>query len=309
MSLRCVDLPTIPPFHLNIKIDYIIVPSLDSYYVLQKYNQLDNKRIQKQVMASDLSYTKLSKREVTSKIKEMNSEITELNLGENSDLFDCDCVVRALTKMLRKNNTLKKLILYDDGLHSKAVSSIFKALTKNQGLEELDLTLNHIGGAGVEALLRMLQQNTTLQKLSLCENDLTDQDLEALSVGLNENKFLTNLDLSFNTFSVGVLCQLFKSNHTLTDVTISLASSMFTSSADLNRLRAVLIQNNTVSVIRIESFDIHPFLKDKDELVTWMEETEKLVNLERLSKISRDVQVDHFLLEKVLNQFTMAVVK
>ena len=114
----------------------------------------------------------------------------------------------AAAKMLRTNNTLKKLEMSYSSLGCKGVTYIANALKSNRTLNSLCLTSTGCGDEGTAALADMLCCNETLTELFISNfNDVeedhssynkVDDAAVALADALRDNNSLKELHLSNN---------------------------------------------------------------------------------------------------------------
>ena len=118
----------------------------------------------------------------------------------------------AAAKMLRSNNTLKRLEISWCSLGSKGVTSIAEALELNRTLNCLRLTSTGCGDKGVAALADMLRCNQTLTELFISNfedvekdnssyNKVGDDGAVALAGALRVNNSLKKLHLCNNNIT------------------------------------------------------------------------------------------------------------
>ncbi|KAF9116477.1 hypothetical protein BGX27_002149 [Mortierella sp. AM989] len=133
-----------------------------------------------------------------------NPELLKRTHGvEVLDISDNDLRVRAdyVAQTLRRNMSLKTLILANNNLDPARLSVLADALKLNIGLESLDLSDNRICGplvTGINALTQKLTYNRTLTKLTLSNTGLQSEGAIALAEFLPETRSLTQLDLTGN---------------------------------------------------------------------------------------------------------------
>ncbi|KAF8953354.1 hypothetical protein BGZ46_003230 [Entomortierella lignicola] len=133
-----------------------------------------------------------------------NPELLKRTHGvEVLDISDNDLRQGAdyVAQTLRRNMSLKSLIMTDNTLDPARLAILADALKLNIGLESLDLSNNRICGplvTGVNALIQKLAFNRTLTKLTLSNTGLQSEGAIALAEFLPETRTLTQLDLTGN---------------------------------------------------------------------------------------------------------------
>ncbi|GJJ73035.1 protein phosphatase 1 regulatory subunit 37 [Entomortierella parvispora] len=133
-----------------------------------------------------------------------NPELLKRTRGvEVLDISDNDLRQGAdyVAQTLRRNMSLKHLIMANNNLDPARLVVIADALKLNIGLETLDLSYNRMCGpvvTGINALTSKLAYNKTLTKLSLSNTGLQSEGAIALAEFLPETRSLTQLDLTGN---------------------------------------------------------------------------------------------------------------
>jgi Ran GTPase-activating protein (RanGAP) involved in mRNA processing and transport len=116
----------------------------------------------------DLSYNRLSDTgvQIISKVLSLNRcLLKEIDLSSNGIT---DAGVKDIADMLRKNETLKRLLLNDNDITNDGLISLADALTYNTKLKQLKLELNpFITRTGVESILDSLKDNEILKEIYL----------------------------------------------------------------------------------------------------------------------------------------------
>ncbi|KAG0197189.1 hypothetical protein BGX28_009301 [Mortierella sp. GBA30] len=133
-----------------------------------------------------------------------NPELLKRTRGvEVLDVSDNDLRQGAdfVAQTLRRNMSLKCLVLANNNLDPARLAVLADALKLNIGLQALDLSNNRVGGpaiTGINALTQKLAYNKTLTKLSLSNTGLQSEGAIALAEFLPETRTLTQLDLTGN---------------------------------------------------------------------------------------------------------------
>ncbi|KAF9407597.1 hypothetical protein BGZ94_002639 [Podila epigama] len=134
----------------------------------------------------------------------VNPELLKRTRGvESLDVSDNDLRQGAdyIAQTLRRNMSLKRLVLANNNLDHARLVAIAEALKLNIGLESLDLSYNRVCGpliTGVNALTSKLAYNKTLKKLCLSNTGLQSEGAIALAEFLPETRTLAELDLTGN---------------------------------------------------------------------------------------------------------------
>ncbi|KAG0316334.1 hypothetical protein BGZ97_007054 [Linnemannia gamsii] len=134
----------------------------------------------------------------------VNPELLKRTRGiETLDVSDNDLRQGAdyVAQTLRRNMSLKYLILANNNLDPARLVVLADALKLNIGLEALDLSNNRICGpaiTGMNALTQKLVYNKTLTKLSLSNTGIQSEGAIALAEFLPETRSLVQLDLTGN---------------------------------------------------------------------------------------------------------------
>ncbi|KAG0272625.1 hypothetical protein BGZ95_011603 [Linnemannia exigua] len=134
----------------------------------------------------------------------VNPELLKRTRGiESLDVSDNDLRQGAdyVAQTLRRNMSLKCLILANNNMDPARLVVLADALKLNIGLEALDLSNNRVCGpvaTGMNALTQKLVYNKTLTKLSLSNTGLQSEGAIALAEFLPETRTLVQLDLTGN---------------------------------------------------------------------------------------------------------------
>ncbi|KAG0327645.1 hypothetical protein BGZ99_007226 [Dissophora globulifera] len=133
-----------------------------------------------------------------------NPELLKRTHGvEFLDISDNDLRQGAdfVAQILRRNMSLKRLVMANNNLGPARLAVLADALKLNIGLESLDISNNAVCGpviTGVIALTQKLNYNKTLTKLTLSNTGLQSEGAIALAEFLPETRTLTQLDLTGN---------------------------------------------------------------------------------------------------------------
>ncbi|KAI8347093.1 hypothetical protein B0O80DRAFT_217857 [Mortierella sp. GBAus27b] len=120
-----------------------------------------------------------------------------LDISDNDLRQGADYVAQTL----RRNLSLKTLVMANNNLDPARVAVLADALKLNIGLEALDLSNNRVCGpdiTGVVALTQKLAYNKTLRKLTLSNTGMQSEGAIALAEFLPETRALAHLDLTGN---------------------------------------------------------------------------------------------------------------
>ncbi|KAG0005276.1 hypothetical protein BGZ79_005856 [Entomortierella chlamydospora] len=133
-----------------------------------------------------------------------NPELLKRTHGvEILDISDNDLRQGAdyVAQTLRRNMSLKSLIMANNNLDPARLVILADALKLNIGLESLDLSNNRVCGplvTGITALKQKLTYNRTLTKLNLSNTGLQSEGAIVLAEFLPETRALAQLDLTGN---------------------------------------------------------------------------------------------------------------
>ena len=128
-----------------------------------------------------------------------NESLVHLNLSNVGSVATED-TIKALSKMLKFNNSLKHLDLSKIDYSNSEVSRVFQSLKHNTKLVHLNLSDAKIKPTGntLKALRTMLQVNKSLTHLNLSKNELPGSRLSCVFQSLRHNTTLVHLNLSCN---------------------------------------------------------------------------------------------------------------
>ena len=144
-------------------------------------------------------------------LKTLHLSCNNITAGEHSE-----AVGQASEGMLRVNQSLPVLNLYDCDLDDTVIDHIATVLTHNTTLQELDIGGNRsVTSDGWVQLFQAIQNGTTsLQKLDISFNRLQSEGVIALSQMLLDNKIITALSIgkisSSETITTEAWMQLFQ---------------------------------------------------------------------------------------------------
>jgi Ran GTPase-activating protein (RanGAP) involved in mRNA processing and transport len=106
---------------------------------------------------------------------------------------------RAISKALKQNTTVERLVLSGNEIGYKGVEAISLAISHNYTLVHLDLSNNGIGDKGARALaLTLSGPNRTLQDLCLVNNSIGSAGARDIAAALGTNSGLRCLNLRWN---------------------------------------------------------------------------------------------------------------
>lgn len=97
---------------------------------------------------------------------------------------------------LRKNTTLKELILWRCGITPSMAERLAETLADNKHMEILDISRNEIHDDGIQHIAQVLRVNQSLKIPIVCGCGITDVGLEQIATSLVHNKTLVELHLS-----------------------------------------------------------------------------------------------------------------
>ena len=120
-----------------------------------------------------------------------NSTLLALKLGSNTNIGLRGAT--ALADMLKKNETLQELFLYNISIGEEGALKLAQSLKWNTSLEILDLSTNPIGNSGATAFAEMLTENKTLKQLDLRNGSIGKEGFRNLALSLNQNSTLEKL--------------------------------------------------------------------------------------------------------------------
>ncbi|XP_067016471.1 NLR family CARD domain-containing protein 3-like, partial [Acropora muricata] len=131
----------------------------------------------------------------------------------------------ALARALKKNSTLKCLVLADNSIQDSGALALADALQTNSTLTQLGLLANGIGNLGIEAICKALQFNHVITHLDLRNNTIGDSGAEALAGALQlPATQLSHLDLEgCEIISLGVesFAGALQTNRSLTHLSLA----------------------------------------------------------------------------------------
>ena len=131
----------------------------------------------------------------------------------------------ALARALKKNSTLKCLLLGPNSIGDLGAIAFADALQTNSALTQLSLGGNGIGALGIEAICIALQFNHVITHLDLCGNTIGDSGAEALAGALQSPATqLSHLDLEgceITSLGVESLAGALQTNRSLTHLSLA----------------------------------------------------------------------------------------
>ena len=131
----------------------------------------------------------------------------------------------ALARALKKNRTLKCLVLADNSIEDSGALAFADALQTNSTLTQLGLSANGIGNLGIEAICKALQFNHVITHLDLRNNTIGDSGAEALAGALQMPATqLSHLDLEgceISSLGVESFAGALQTNRSLTHLSLA----------------------------------------------------------------------------------------
>ena len=131
----------------------------------------------------------------------------------------------ALARALKKNSTLKCLLLGPNSIGDLGAIAFADALQTNSALTQLDLGGNGIGALGIEAICKALQFNHVITHLDLCGNTIGDSGAEALAEALQspatQLSYLHLDECHITSFGVKILAGALETNQSLTHLNLA----------------------------------------------------------------------------------------
>ena len=141
----------------------------------------------------------------------------------------------ALAGALKKNNTLKCLVLADNSIEDSGALAFADALQTNSTLTQLGLFANRIGNLGIEAICKALQFNHVITHLDLRDNTIGDSGAEALAGALQSPATqLSHLDLEgceITSLGVESFAGALQTNRSLTHLSLAGLSISYSATA------------------------------------------------------------------------------
>ncbi len=123
-------------------------------------------------------------------LKIKQNKLREINLAyKGAD------IIRVLSQVLKRNTSVKRLILSGSMIRDRGAFYISEALKRNTSLQEIDLRSNRIGIQGIKAIAEALKVNSDLRKINLSMNPLQLEGAQALAEAIAVNSSLEFLDL------------------------------------------------------------------------------------------------------------------
>lgn len=145
----------------------------------------------------------------------VNDTLAKLNLSEiKLGLDGAVCVA----EILQQKTALKSLGLSCTNLCVKGLEAISKALCINQSLQSIELLANKLTDECAPLIRDVLKSNHSLKKLDVGFNRFSPEGFRILFDGMLHNRTLRRFACDrnpLNAESVGLLCQIFETNHNL----------------------------------------------------------------------------------------------
>ncbi|XP_044166490.1 protein NLRC3-like [Acropora millepora] len=218
---------------------------------------------------------------------EINTTLTHLRLEHAHFIKDRigPLGASALARALKKNSTLKWLLLGFNSIGNFGALAFADALKTNSTLTHLDLHYNHIGDFGIEAIFKALQCNHVMTHLGLGFNVISDSGAEALAGALQlPATQLSYLDLygcKITSLGVEVLAGALRTNRSL--IYLTLEETGISSSA--TALAEALQSNRTLTELNLcvnhigntEAIQLAQTLLDKNNTLAYLNLTDNRI--------------------------------
>ncbi|MCE2993260.1 MAG: hypothetical protein ACK5WS_02900 [Alphaproteobacteria bacterium] len=101
-----------------------------------------------------------------------NFSLVELDLSNNSFGICYNKAIKALTKLLKTNISIRTLKLSSIKLNFESASILAKGLSHNTMLKVLDLSVNNIGAKGLSSIIKALNCNQTIRHINLSNTSI-----------------------------------------------------------------------------------------------------------------------------------------
>jgi Ran GTPase-activating protein (RanGAP) involved in mRNA processing and transport len=124
--------------------------------------------------------------------------LLELNLSNNKLTDNGLDILAPAFKNSSENTLLERLDLSNNGLTTWGVSRLFEVLQKTLYLKKLILDDNNLSGKGMSSTTALLWENISLVFLSFNNCDIEPDGGESIGIGLSRNMHLQTLLLQNN---------------------------------------------------------------------------------------------------------------
>jgi hypothetical protein len=128
--------------------------------------------------------------------------LLSLDVAVNNVALDGDrSGVRALTRVLETNRTLRVLNMRGNDLTPEMAGDVAECLLENATLEVVNVGYNKIYNDGAWELAEALSENTSLRGLDIQRNEITDKGAAHVAALLSANAGLDEVDMRSNMLS------------------------------------------------------------------------------------------------------------
>jgi Ran GTPase-activating protein (RanGAP) involved in mRNA processing and transport len=128
--------------------------------------------------------------------------LLSLDVAVNNVALDGDrSGVRALTRVLETNRTLRALNMRGNDLTPEMAGDVAECLLENATLEVVNVGYNKIYNDGAWELAEALSENTSLRGLDIQRNEITDKGAAHVAALLSANAGLDEVDMRSNMLS------------------------------------------------------------------------------------------------------------
>lgn len=125
-----------------------------------------------------------------------------------------------LQEFLDSPNDFGAVTLRNREIKIKDFRLLTESLKTNKTVTSLDLTSAYIRDYALNELAKSLKVNTSLTSLNLEMNPINEKGVEALAKALELNSSVTRLDFNFIFPDVTALCNMFKINYSIRELTL-----------------------------------------------------------------------------------------
>eukprot|EP01080_Neovahlkampfia_damariscottae_P003567 gene3567-6302_t len=126
-------------------------------------------------------------------INEMITKSTDALYFGTKHIGDKGC--EPIAAALMNNNSLERLILWNNSISDEGCCYLMSSLMKNHWLKELNLKDNEITSESCKSIANMLSNNKSLQSLDLSGNKIGNSGCEIIASALENNNSLKYLNL------------------------------------------------------------------------------------------------------------------
>ena len=230
---------------------------------------------------------------------EINTTLTHLNLtGElETEGPIGPSGASALARALKKNRTLKCLVLGYNSIRDSGALAFADALQTNSTLTQLDLCESDIGDFGTEAICKALQSNHVMTHLALGGNTIGDSGAEALAGALQSPgtrlSYLHLAGCKITSLGAEALAEALQTNCSLTDLNLEATDFARSATALARALAQALQSNRTLThldlsqnrISSIEAIQLAQTLLYKNNTLTYLDLSFNTIGAEGKAKL------------------------